>query len=65
MPKVYTFNETCGVLKIGQDKLSALIRCGELKGFRSGQLWRFTEAALDEYIALKMECDNCPGAAAR
>ncbi len=45
-----TVEETCEALRLGHNMIYALLKNGELKGYRCGRIWRIPKAALEEYV---------------
>ena len=45
-----TAEEACEVLKIGKNKLYALLAAKELKAYRNGRVWRIPRLAMEAYI---------------
>ena len=37
-------------LRLGHNMIYALLKRGELKGYRCGRIWRIPKAALEEYV---------------
>ena len=45
-----TVDEACEALRLGHNMIYALLKRGELKGYRCGRIWRIPKAALEEYV---------------
>ena len=45
-----TTEEACQALRVGENALYALLRCGNLKAYRNGRVWRIPKLAVQEYI---------------
>jgi len=45
-----TADEACEALRLGHNMIYALLKRGELKGYRCGRIWRIPKAALEEYV---------------
>lgn len=48
--KVYTATETCELLKITKRTLYRYLEAGNIKGFRVGREYRFTEDDIKDFI---------------
>ena len=45
-----TADEACEALRLGHNMIYALLKRGELKGYRCGRVWWIPKAALEEYV---------------
>ncbi len=45
-----TAEEACEVLKIGKNRLYAILAAKELKAYRNGRVWRIPRLAVEAYI---------------
>ncbi len=48
--KVYKATEVCNILKITRRSLYRYLEAGEIKGFRVGREYRFTEKDVTDFI---------------
>ena len=48
--KIYTTDDLVEVLKVGRRTLYNYIKAGQLKGFKIGQHWRFTETEIQRFL---------------
>ena len=51
--KVYTVREAAAKLKVSDRLVRTLARSGKLQGIKVGRSWRFTQAAIEAYLAGK------------
>jgi excisionase family DNA binding protein len=50
-PEVLTLVETAALLQVGEDAVEALAAAGELPGRRIGDVWRFSRAAVLQWLS--------------
>lgn len=48
--RTYKSSEVCQILKVTQRTLYNYIKAGQIKGFRAGREWRFTEEAVKDFM---------------
>lgn len=53
--EAYTVEEVADMLKVGRDKIYALLRTGELNSIKIGKLRRITDEHLAEFVAVLEE----------
>lgn len=52
---IMTVEETTEALRVGYNAVYALLRSGELKGYRNGRVWRIPKLAVQEYILARVK----------
>lgn len=55
MDKIYTHEQVQEILGVSRNTLGALLRSGQIGGFKIGQQWRIPESALRDFISRKMD----------
>lgn len=48
-------DEACELLRIGKNRLYYLLQSGKLKGYREGNRWKISHAAIEQYILTKSQ----------
>ena len=48
--KTYKTTEVCEILQVTQRTLYNYLKAGQIKAFRTGREWRFTEEAVKEFM---------------
>ena len=47
---ILTVDEACEALRIGHNALYELVKCGKLKAFKNGRVWRIPKASIQLFI---------------
>jgi len=50
MAKLYTVNELAELFKVDIETIYRRLRSGDIKGFRFGKQWRFTQEEIDRLL---------------
>lgn len=56
MPFALTVQQVAERLQAKEEHIRVLLRRGDLKGFKVGDLWRIKEVDLDDYIKRQGRC---------
>lgn len=54
--KLVTIKDLCTQLRIGRNAAYKLLATGQIKAFKIGKSWKFTQQAINEYII-----ESCQG----
>jgi excisionase family DNA binding protein len=55
MKRLLTPEETADILQVGSETIREWLRAGEIRGIKTGRLWRVEESAIEEYLSKQRE----------